>query len=186
MGTELAAAPLATHTVAFEVRDRYGRSYWQEEVLELDPDEGPLVYKPNGKVGTMKGIPNASWGIRDNPFTKTIGRKTWSDMTSTERDMLCIAAAKKNRTMRDWKGEDFWQKGWEERARQQEAKMLAIAKAAEEAEAAAAAKKAEEARKQAEAEALMAFLAAQAAAEEEKKRVKEAAMKELEDELTFF
>eukprot|EP00747_Dinoflagellata_sp_TGD_P185055 gnl/TRDRNA2_/TRDRNA2_41305_c0_seq1.p1 gnl/TRDRNA2_/TRDRNA2_41305_c0~~gnl/TRDRNA2_/TRDRNA2_41305_c0_seq1.p1 ORF type:complete len:168 (+),score=46.51 gnl/TRDRNA2_/TRDRNA2_41305_c0_seq1:67-570(+) len=157
-------------TVRLEAYDHRGMLKLHEEVLQIDPVMGPIVYFPNGKVGHMTynagGIANAPGkeGVPSSVKPCKSGKRLWTELTSSEREVLTIIAAKKNRAMREWKGEHFWQKGLEDRKKQ----VLAATDARE---------KRKEALRAAEAK-------AKAAAEAE--AALQAAAEELGDDLTFF
>mmetsp|Transcript_38863 Transcript_38863/g.121434 ORF Transcript_38863/g.121434 Transcript_38863/m.121434 type:complete len:250 (+) Transcript_38863:64-813(+) len=79
------------------------------EMLLIDPILGPVVY---GVDGSTQFIVNSSavpqWDDPAGPHQKRGGfdfsHKRWYMMTSTEQEVLCMMAARKNSKLRDWKG----------------------------------------------------------------------------------
>eukprot|EP00408_Alexandrium_pacificum_P005902 CAMPEP_0171210600 /NCGR_PEP_ID=MMETSP0790-20130122/29194_1 /TAXON_ID=2925 /ORGANISM="Alexandrium catenella, Strain OF101" /LENGTH=155 /DNA_ID=CAMNT_0011676245 /DNA_START=46 /DNA_END=510 /DNA_ORIENTATION=- len=81
--------------------DVTGRDEEREEVL-LDFDWGPVVNKPDGSFEYYGWTPNAYSSMA--PMYPGSGRKqtkkTWKDMTSTEKQVATIMVAKRNRALR--------------------------------------------------------------------------------------
>jgi len=88
----------------------------EEDVL-VHPDMGPAVYGPTGEPSFMtmrwesitgktffgERMRDVSGGDNKKPL------KEWPGCTSSERSVLLHQAAKKNRKLREWKGEDYVQ-----------------------------------------------------------------------------
>mmetsp|Transcript_30588 Transcript_30588/g.90788 ORF Transcript_30588/g.90788 Transcript_30588/m.90788 type:complete len:123 (+) Transcript_30588:90-458(+) len=81
--------------------DITGRDEEKEEVL-VDREHGPIVNRPDGSFMYTDWCPNAYHSMTTlYPGSgKCRITKSWKDMSSTEKKVATILAAKKNRTLR--------------------------------------------------------------------------------------
>eukprot|EP00747_Dinoflagellata_sp_TGD_P168857 gnl/TRDRNA2_/TRDRNA2_196249_c0_seq1.p1 gnl/TRDRNA2_/TRDRNA2_196249_c0~~gnl/TRDRNA2_/TRDRNA2_196249_c0_seq1.p1 ORF type:complete len:229 (+),score=43.10 gnl/TRDRNA2_/TRDRNA2_196249_c0_seq1:65-751(+) len=72
----------------------------------VDVEKGPMAYLSNGKIGPLHLTPSACGEQR--MYRATHNTRTWDQMTSTEKQVHLLLAAKKNRAQCELRGDDFW------------------------------------------------------------------------------
>mmetsp|Transcript_26607 Transcript_26607/g.84415 ORF Transcript_26607/g.84415 Transcript_26607/m.84415 type:complete len:129 (-) Transcript_26607:39-425(-) len=90
--------PAALYSMFVELGDSL------EEVV-VHPHGGPLVYMLDGSYGFLKQHAKW-WGPRNDHGIRST--RAWTGMTATERLVHLHQAAKKNKSMREFKGADFF------------------------------------------------------------------------------
>jgi len=112
---EVSAAPLLHDIDPYEATSVVVMVGDSMEEVYIDPACGPWVYQLSGRAGFMRlnGVPFESQMYRE-PWTHQKAdalrsQKSWETMTATEQETLVHMAAKKNRKLREWKGDGFVQ-----------------------------------------------------------------------------